>query len=149
RLKHVDKNGIEILRLDNRKIIIKSKSCTVCKILAKYNSIVINTLLENDEVEYKILIHSIKDYNNIIQELENSGISMKIIKKELYNTIPSITQRQMDILYISYMKGFFDVKRNITLTNLSKELNIKPSTLEYIIRRGLKKVLEYYFEKKI
>ncbi|MEM0185510.1 MAG: helix-turn-helix domain-containing protein [Thermoplasmata archaeon] len=74
---------------------------------------------------------------------------MKIIKKELYNTIPSITQRQMDILYISYMKGFFDVKRNITLTNLSKELNIKPSTLEYIIRRGLKKVLEYYFEKKI
>ncbi|MEM3540485.1 MAG: helix-turn-helix domain-containing protein [Thermoplasmata archaeon] len=74
---------------------------------------------------------------------------MKIIKKELYNTIPSITQRQMDILYISYMKGFFDVKRKITLTNLSKELNIKPSTLEYIIRRGLKKVLEYYFEKKI
>ncbi|MEM3333851.1 MAG: helix-turn-helix domain-containing protein [Thermoplasmata archaeon] len=54
---------------------------------------------------------------------------MKIIKKELYNTIPSITQRQMDILYISYMKGFFDVKRNITLTNLSKELNIKPSNI--------------------
>ena len=36
-LKNVDKKGIEILRLDNRKIIIKSKSCTVCKILAKYN----------------------------------------------------------------------------------------------------------------
>ncbi|MEM3260079.1 MAG: helix-turn-helix domain-containing protein [Thermoplasmata archaeon] len=147
-LKNVDKKGIEILRLDNRKIIIKSKSCTVCKILEKYNSIVINTLLENDEVEYKILIHSIKDYNNIIQELENSGISMKIIKKELYNTIPSITQRQMDILYISYMKGFFDVKRNITLTNLSKELNIKPSTLEYIIRRGLKKFLNIILRKK-
>ncbi|MEM1755982.1 MAG: helix-turn-helix domain-containing protein [Thermoplasmata archaeon] len=73
---------------------------------------------------------------------------MKIIKKELYNTIPSITQRQMDILYISYMKGFFDVKRNITLTNLSKELNIKPSTLEYIIRRGLKKFLNIILRKK-
>ncbi|MEM3211595.1 MAG: hypothetical protein QW752_05915 [Thermoplasmata archaeon] len=36
-LKNVDKKGIEILRLDNRKIIIKSKSCTVCKILEKYN----------------------------------------------------------------------------------------------------------------
>ncbi|MEM3036114.1 MAG: helix-turn-helix domain-containing protein [Thermoplasmata archaeon] len=73
---------------------------------------------------------------------------MKIIKKELYNTIPSITQRQMDILYISYMKGFFDVKRKITLTNLSKELNIKPSTLEYIIRRGLKKFLNIILRKK-
>jgi predicted DNA binding protein len=43
--------------------------------------------------------------------------------------------------------GFFDYPRKINMEELSRKLGISPSTLSEMIRRGIRKLLMYHFEK--
>ena len=54
----------------------------------------------------------------------------------------SLTDEQQDVLEIAFAKGYFDVPRGITLTDLADEIGISHQALSERLRRGQKSVLE-------
>lgn len=53
-----------------------------------------------------------------------------------------LTDEQQDTLEIAYQRGYFDVPREITLTDLAAEIGISHQALSERLRRGEKSVLE-------
>lgn len=52
-----------------------------------------------------------------------------------------LTDEQQDTLTTAYQRGYFDVPRNITLTDLAEEIGISHQALSERLRRGQKSVL--------
>ncbi len=73
-----------------------------------------------------------------IRKIEILGREINVrFKKE-----KELTSKSFYILKIAYERGYFDVRRKITLRRLSKELNIPVSTLDTILRRSIKKIMD-------
>ena len=57
-----------------------------------------------------------------------------------------LTDKQERVLWLALKLGFFDYPRKINSIELSRRLGIAPSTLSEMTRRGMRKLLESYFE---
>jgi predicted DNA binding protein len=53
-----------------------------------------------------------------------------------------LTERQREALSLAYERGYFEVPKQVTLTELAAELNITPQTLSRHIRIGVQKIIE-------
>jgi predicted DNA binding protein len=88
-----------------------------------------------------------KTAQNIISTLEALNFELKILGMERYRRRTSVlTERQEMALWLALEAGFFDYPKKIDISELSRKLKISPSTLSEIIRRGIRRLLEYYFE---
>lgn len=69
--------------------------------------------------------------------------------RQLFRAGPSSTQRagitdkQHEILRLAYQRGYFEVPREVTVTELAGDLDISPQAASKRLRRGLVSVLEY------
>jgi predicted DNA binding protein len=50
------------------------------------------------------------------------------------------------VLRLAFKMGFFAYPRKIHMSELSRRLKIKSSTLSEISRRGIRRLLEHHFE---
>ncbi|MFB6170494.1 MAG: helix-turn-helix domain-containing protein [Haloarculaceae archaeon] len=54
-----------------------------------------------------------------------------------------VTEKQQEILQLAYERGYFDVPRQVTLSELGAELQISPQAASKRLRRGLESAVEY------
>ncbi|MHA1343749.1 MAG: helix-turn-helix domain-containing protein, partial [Promethearchaeota archaeon] len=66
-----------------------------------------------------------------------------------YHNPSLLTKRQKEVLIIAIKKGFFDIPRKISLSELAKELKISSSSLSETIRRINKKLSIKYLRSII
>lgn len=53
-----------------------------------------------------------------------------------------LTERQREAVSLAYERGYFDVPKQVTLSELAEELNITPQTLSRHIRISVQKIIE-------
>lgn len=80
-----------------------------------------------------------------LQELEHMEINYSIKSIGRYQNFPLLTDIQKNLLNFAYNRGYFEIPRKISLTNLGRELNISASSISETLRRIFKKLTAQYF----
>ena len=97
---------------------------------------------------YNFMVPTFDAYTGIIRALEASGHKVTVVKMGKFEPKTDVlTEKQERIFWLALKGGFFDYPRKTGLRELSEKLGVKPSTLSETLRRGMRRLLEHYFEK--
>ncbi len=136
------------LSKEEAKILFRGHTCHVALIILKSGCLISSASLEKDSVTWNIVCDE-ESFVELSRSLEKEGIDFEIIYKGKLGEKDRVTLREEEILKIALEKGYFDFPKKIKLEELASMLNIAPSTLSEILRRGQKKVLEKYFGSRV
>jgi predicted DNA binding protein len=126
----------------------ETKGCNVCNTIISKGAFLITAWnIEGSRIIYTFIAPNAKIAQDIISTLETLNFELKILGMGRYRRrISVLTEKQEMTLWLALESGFFDYPKKIDTLGLSRKLKISPSTLSEIIRRGIRRLLEYYFE---
>lgn len=126
----------------------ETRGCDVCNTIVSEGAFLITAWnTEGYKIIYTFIAPNMKTAQNIISTLETLNFELKILGIEKYKRrISVLTERQEMALWLALKSGFFDYPKKIDITDLSRKLKVSPSTLSEIMGRGIRRLLEYYFE---
>lgn len=126
----------------------ETQGCDVCNTIVSKGAFLITAWnTEGNDIIYTFIAPNTKTAQDIISTLEALNFKLKILGIGRYNRRTSIlTEKQEIALWLALESGFFDYPRKIGVSDLSRKLKVSSSTLSEIMRRGIRRFLEYYFE---
>lgn len=132
---------------------LRTKHCSVCRLFSDSSECFLGSAIydiEDKYVKWRLIAH-VDILNELITKLQENNIEIKI--ESISNVHDSeenltLTLTQEKSLKIALKLGFFDYPRKVTLRELSKIMNISPSTLTEIMRNALRKVLLKYVKEE-
>ncbi|MCL5731381.1 MAG: helix-turn-helix domain-containing protein [Candidatus Thermoplasmatota archaeon] len=128
-------------------LYIDSPSCSACRSLSSTQCIVLNVEESSPTwVKLRLFIPGNYGLRRMMDVFEANGIDVNVIKDVEYN-FEDLTERQNEILTIAYNEGYFDLERKASMTEIAKKLGISTPTMEEIIRRAMKKLVERYLRE--
>ena len=101
----------------------------------------------DDSVQYRLLLPSLKGLRALETRMKAANLSYTILRVLPY-VHQELTDRQREILNIAMESGYFESRSRISLTELSEVIGITPSSLSEILRRSLKKLVNFYFDHR-
>lgn len=127
-----------------------SKGCEVCETILSHAAFLISgKSSEKYIIRYNFIVPTFKAFNDIISSLKKRGYKIRILKKGTFEPKPGIlTEKQEKIFWLLFKGGFFEYPRKVNLQELSNKIGTSPSSLSEMIRRGTRRLLEEYFERK-
>jgi len=151
----LSKNGVKVINVGDGKIWARAKSCSSCSYFNKTQALVLGAnAISSNEIVYSLIVLSRQYLKDMLKELNDLGF--KPIVHEIHDIYENkknrrdLSIRQLQVLLLAYRKGYFDVDRKVTLTEIAKILDIAPSSAEELLRRALLKVIDEFiknFEK--
>lgn len=102
----------------------------------------------NSEVQpaaWRFIARKASDIRQVLKSLEREGIRPRIEEVAPFEPRPVLTGRQREIMTTAVSKGYFEFPRKINLTELSKIVGVKPSTLSEILRGAERRIMENAF----
>jgi predicted DNA binding protein len=126
----------------------ETKGCDVCNTIVSKGAFLITAWnTGGNRIIYTFITPNMKTAQDVVSTLETLNFELKILCMERYKRRTSIlTERQEMVLWLALEAGFFDYPKKIDILELSRKLKISPSTLSEIMRRGMRRLLEYYFK---
>ncbi len=124
--------------------------CDVCNTIVSNGSFLVSGRdVQNQTFVYTFIAPNFEAYKAIISGLESKGLTPKLLKIERYEARGRIlTEKQERVLWLALRMGFFDYPRKINSVEFANKVGIEPSTLSEITRRGMRRLLEHYFESQ-
>ncbi len=61
-------------------------------------------------------------------------------------TYPRLTQRETEVMQTAWSSGYFNYPKNINLEEMARDMSIKRSTLDYHLREGVKKSIQFLID---
>ncbi|WP_048816734.1 helix-turn-helix domain-containing protein [Caldisphaera lagunensis] len=133
-----------VFELNEYTILVTAKSCSACKLMSLVNLLILSAEPDsNNSITYTVLAKS-NQLNEAIEKFKESGLRVEIISKERPKNT-DLSQKQIRAVLTAYKMGYFCKDRKATLTEVANSLNVKPSSLEDVLRKGLEKILTSYF----
>lgn len=155
-LNEVDKVSGEKLKILNRSrgsnvlASFQTDGCNVCNtILSKGAFLISGRHMEGYRMVYEFIAPGYEVFKEIVSALESMGFKLKILS--LYKHEPKeglLTEKQENILWLALKMGYFDYPKKVSTKELARMLGIVPSTFSEIIRGGMRKLVEKYFESR-
>ncbi len=142
--------GVKIITIGKDKTWARAPSCSTCNLLSMSDVLVLDAIsLSQDEIVYRMIIPSALILRELLKKLNEMGFKPKVVGKKniLEEDKSKLTPRQLELIILAYKRGYFDVERKISLTDISKMLGIAPSSTQEILRRALKKIIAEYLVK--
>jgi predicted DNA binding protein len=100
--------------------------------------------------KWRLLVKDSEQLKMLLAKLEDQAIMASIGELSEVKGGDRLTSRQSEILAKAISLGYFEFPRRFSLTELSKQVGIKPSTLSQVLRSAEEKVLtKYAAEMKI
>lgn len=125
-----------------------SEGCEACKPVAFSGAFLVGgRMLEDGSLEFSFVAPE-DGYDRILESLRGSGLDFEVERVSRLRTESVLTTNQEKVLYAALKLGLFDHPRRTTVEELSRMLGVRPSTLAESIRRGLKRLLEFYFSSQ-
>lgn len=114
---------------------------SIPKMIDQYQGFFLNARYENGVERWDFLMPS-QNLNYIVNSLKTVMTNMEI-KTKKYEPIGDIelSEKEKEVLETAIRLGYFEFPRKVSLDELSKALNVSPSTLIYHLRRIEKKVM--------
>jgi predicted DNA binding protein len=127
---------------------IITNNCITCKALTQSSCFLSHAInLTNAKVEWHLIMGEEKSLEKLISVLEMNGCIVELKSKTHLGKKTILTSKQEEIIKIAFERGYFDYPKKITLRELSKILKISFSTLNEILHRGEKKIIQNYYLK--
>jgi len=127
---------------------VSSKRCTVCKQVAKSKCFLSSLVVGTQGQPHWTVLGGKDSYKELVDGLERSKIPYHLrLLKELHES-ELLTSRQEEVLSIAFDCGYFDFPKRIGLKGLALRTGVKESTLAEILRRGQRKIVHDYLERK-
>lgn len=127
---------------------MESEDCDVCNTILSHGSFLVSgTSMKNYTFIYDFIVPNFDAYLGIISALESVNLKVKVLR--LTKVRPKgkiLTEKQERILWLALEAGLFDYPKRIDMVEFSRKLGISPSTLSEVVRRGVRRLLENYFE---
>ncbi|MBS7617513.1 helix-turn-helix domain-containing protein, partial [Candidatus Bathyarchaeota archaeon] len=122
--------------------------CDVCNtIVLKGAFLATAWSVESNRLVYTFVSPNTRMVKDIVSTLEELGFELKILGIERFRGRGLVlTEKQEMALRIALEMGFFDYPKKSTISDISRKLGISSSTLSERMRRGIRRLLEYYFE---
>jgi len=133
---------------DEAIVWFETDGCDVCNTLASKGAFLVTAWnTGEDKIVYAFIAPNAEAVQDIVSTLESLDLKLRVLGMERYRSRPSIlTGKQEVVLWLALEAGFFDCPKKISIMELSRRLKIAPSSLSENIRRGVRRLLEYYFE---
>jgi predicted DNA binding protein len=99
----------------------------------------------NSEIQpasWRFIARRASDLRQILASLEREGIRSRVEDIAPLEPRPTLTGRQREIMETAVSQGFFEFPRKINLTDLSRLVGVKPSTLSEILRSAERRIME-------
>ncbi len=148
----IDEVGeVNIDHVDSSKAlgIVKTKMCYGCKALLQCDCFLISSVTtQDDRVEWTMLAGDREKLKNLVAELDKHDAQPKLIKLTSIKDDDLLTDRQEKIVKTAYDRGYYDFPKRIGVKELADMFEVSTATLSEILRRGQKKIIETYFEKR-
>jgi len=122
--------------------------CTICRHIAKSKCFLESVSISSKGNARWTILGNDDSFKDLISQLEKDKIHFKIKSRKKLEDRDLLTARQEQILAIAYREGFFDFPKKIGLKELSKQIGIEISTLAEILRRGQRKILRDYLNRR-
>ncbi|MBI2937421.1 MAG: helix-turn-helix domain-containing protein [Thaumarchaeota archaeon] len=124
--------------------------CDVCNTIVSHGSFLVSGRDIHDQTfVYTFIAPNFEAYRAIIFGLESKGLKPKVLKIERYEAKGRVlTEKQERVLWLALKMGFFDYPRKINSIEFANKVGVEPSTLSEITRRGMRRLLEHYFESQ-
>ncbi|MGC8644660.1 MAG: helix-turn-helix domain-containing protein [Thermoplasmata archaeon] len=127
---------------------VESDSCVSCAFFARSFSNVMGSILQDkNKLQYKVLLPSIRGLKDLKEGMENAGLKYEIAEIRSYMH-QELTDREREVLRKALQYGYFKESSRTSLTSLAEIIGISPSSLSAILRRSLRKVVNFYFDHK-
>lgn len=124
-----------------------SSGCDACRPLAFGEAFLVKGYLMPDgAMEFSFIVPKGGSYQDILLKLKTAEVEYEILKLSSFKSSKLLTSKQEKVLYIAYRMGLFDHPRRIQMKDLAEMLGVKPSSLAESIRRGVRRLLDHYFE---
>lgn len=126
----------------------ETDGCDVCNMIISKGAFLVTAWNSGDDrIIYAFIAPNAETAQEIISTLESLGFKLRILGMERYRRrSPILTEKQEAALWLALEAGFFEYPKKIGIRELSERLKVSPSTLSEIMRRGIRRLLEYYFE---
>jgi predicted DNA binding protein len=148
--KDLNDKGVKLVNVGRERVWIRSPSCSSCRFLSQSYSLILDAVnLSKNEIVYKLIVPSLSILREILKEMNDMGLEPRILERRnvLEDENLQLTPRQLEVLILAYKRGYFEVDRKTSLSEISEMLGIAPSSAQEILRRALKKVVEEYIQK--
>lgn len=94
--------------------------------------------------KWRLLVSDSEQLNTLLARLDDHGIKASIGELSGVKGADRLTSHQRDVLAKAISLGYFEFPRRHSLTELSKQVGIKPSTLSQVLRSAEEKVMTRY-----
>ena len=128
------------------RVVLKGKyEGSIRKSLFESKAITLSTIIEDGIEKYNLLFLSNSDMEKLRKFLEDKPnvtvLKFKLVDLNVMNTLQLLTPLEYEIIVRALNKGFFENPRKISLEELSEDFGISKATLNFHIRKALKKIL--------
>ncbi|MBO3800074.1 MAG: helix-turn-helix domain-containing protein [Candidatus Brockarchaeota archaeon] len=155
-LSEMDKVSGEKLRIhggSKGSIVLASfetQGCSLCNtLLSKGAFLISGKHLGDYKMVYEFIVPGHEVFKEILSILESLGFRPRVLS--LYKHEPKkgvLTEKQENALWLALKMGYFDYPRRVGTKELAKTLGVVPSTFSEILRGGIRRLLEKYFESR-
>lgn len=147
---HPDICKIDLFPCQDGRVLgtVTTSKCVACQLLTGSDCFLVNATSRSEGwVEWDLVSSTGEALSSLIKNLEETGCSVRILKKAKLDKDSLLTKRQEEIVRIAFELGYYEHPRRKTLRELSKVFGISPSTLSEIMQRGERKIVRQYLEK--
>ena len=139
----------KIKRINDRTAWVESCSCAVCTFFSDLSFLeVLGTMSPKRNIlRFKIMTPSKSDFRALKMRLKEAGIEFDVVSVKPQPHL-DLTNKEEATLKTALKLGYFENSHRISLTDLSHVVGVSPSSMSEMIRRGMKKVVNYYFDRK-
>jgi predicted DNA binding protein len=123
---------------------------SIRRLVYDYGGLIKRLFIANGIEKYTIFFVGERNLENFYESLSNvaliKNISEEVLSLKETNELlfPNLTPDELNILSYSLRNGFFDSPRKLDMTGLKDNFNKSKSTLNYHLRKGIKKILNNY-----
>lgn len=141
-------HGLKYRNAGKDAIWVEASSCTTCVFFSSsFSGVLGSRTLCDKRIQYRILLPMARDLRSLEASMKNTGIEYELLEVIPY-VHQELTERQREILQTALNHGYFDDRSRTSLTELAKIMDLSPSALSEILRRSLKKSVNFYFNHR-
>lgn len=139
----------DAIRVNNRTCWLMTGSCEICHLIASESAIPINVKPSvTGGLRYRLIFPNRTSLTKFSTELSETGLKFRTSQLGDAHEQPDLTSRQKQVIALAYHKGYFDVERSISMTELAETLGTSVRTVQEILRRGTRKIIESYISEE-
>lgn len=129
--------------------VIQCKMCFACRDVIESNCFLVSANTKDEtKLEWTVISSDNRCMKELIERLGKHGASPQVIKMKKIKEEEMLTENQEKIVKAAYERGYYDFPKRVGVKELADMFDISTATLSEILRRGQRKIIESYFEKK-